>query len=379
MARIILGSYMFRYPLGGMLSSVMQYMLGFKNLGHDVFFVEKCWGDNECYDPTTKIFSNNFSYGLNSISPLFSKFGFQDHWCFVDSRENYYGLTKQAVEVVFKTADLFIDLGAHGSWASECSQIPITVKIDGEPGFTQIKWTNNKLAGQEVPAYNRYFTYGMNIGKAGNPAPTAGIHWEYLFHPVDTELFTKKSGQAIAYSTVMNWQSHKPIQYNGKMFGQKDIEFPKFLNLPRLVNQKLEIAVSGNAPFELLVENGWSISDAQEISRTFQSYQDYIASSRGEFSVCKNIFIENKTAWFSDKSAAYLASGKPVVVQDTGFGNYLPTGEGLFAVKNVEDAKAAIDTIERNYSKHCERAWEIANEYLDSKKVMKSFLDEIGI
>lgn len=253
--------------------------------------------------------------------------------------------------------------------------------IDGEPGYTQFKWANNVAQGLSFDGYDFYFTNGKNIGLHDNKIPTLGINWRHIYSPVKTQLFTfnhkKKDGY---YSTIMNWKSHSSIQFNGQIYGQKDEEFLKFVTLPKLASALLEIAVSGkDVPIELLKLHGWSIKNAQLVTLSFDSFCQYLYTCRGEFSICKNVFISSSSGWFSDKSAAFLASGKPVVLQDTGFSRHLPTGDGLFAVNDVEEAREAIHKIESNYSYHCRKAREIACEYLEAKNVMNKFLDEVGI
>ncbi len=381
MSSIILGSWLIRYPLGGNLSWALQYILGLKDLGHEVYFVEKAGYFNSCFDVAKQSMSNDCSYGITIVSELFKRFCLQDNWCYVDYTGKYYGRSKDQIADVFKRAELFIDSGSHGSWAEEATHARLRVLIDGEPGYTQMKWANNLAQGIPIPQYDRYFTNGKNIGTTDNPAPTLYIQWEHIYSPVNTDLFTPEpSVVGSPYSTIMNWQSHEPIKYKGKEYGQKDIEFEKFIELPTLVQQPLEVAVSGKSiPLDRLQKNKWIINDAQKVTISFDAFRQYISYCRGEFSVCKNVFIENHTGWFSDKSAAYLASGRPVVLQDTGFSNHLPVGEGLFAVNTVEEAKDAILQIEDNYSFHSRRAREVACEYLEASTVMKVFLNKLGI
>ena len=381
MARIIVGSYMVRYPLGGMLSWVLQYLTGFRKLGHDVYFVEKFGYPDSCYDPEKGIMSDDCSYGTSVVSDLLAQHGLTGKWCFVARSGIYHGMTKNEIESAFRSTDLFVDMGTHGAWQEESAQVARTALIDGEPGFTQIKMANNLSAGMSVPVYDHYFTTGKNIGRAENPAPDLGISWKYLYHPVDTDLFNPIPPAVDApYATVMNWQSHQPIQYGDRIYGQKDLEFPRFLSLPKKVRAAFELAISGkNVPTDELNENGWRVLNAHHITRSFDSFRDYITYSRGEFSVCKNVFVANHTAWFSDRSAAFLASGRPVVLQDTGFSHFLPTGKGLFAVSTVEEAVSAIQTIESDYSMHSIAAREIAHDALESKVVLKRFLSDVGI
>jgi hypothetical protein len=178
----------------------------------------------------------------------------------------------------------------------------------------------------------------------------------------------------------MNWQSYEPVHYRGVDYGHKDVEFGKFIRLPGETAVPLELAVSGKKiPRDRIRENGWRVRDAHAVTISFDSFSRYIRDSRGEFGVCKSGFVVTRSGWFSDRSAAYLASGRPVVLEDTGFGSHLPCGEGLFAVGSAGEAAAAIDEIETRYELHARRAREIAEEYLDARKVMGAFLEEIGV
>jgi hypothetical protein len=176
----------------------------------------------------------------------------------------------------------------------------------------------------------------------------------------------------------MNWQSYEPVEFRGEIYGHKDVEFPKFLDLPRRTSVPLEVAVSGNSvPWKVLRDRGWSLRDAHATTISYRSFVQYIAKSRGEFGVCKSGFVRTRTAWFSDRSAVYLACGKPVILQDTGFSEYLPCGEGLFAVNNIEDAVEALEVIQSDYARHSIAARAIACEYLESTTVLSGLLCKI--
>ena len=246
MSRIVLGSYMVRYPLGGMISWVLQYLVGFQRLGHDVYFVEKSGCPNACYDPVEDVMSDDCTYGTKTLHALLKRFGLQDRWCFVDEAGRYYGLPINRIEEAFNSADLFIDMGTHGSWLSEAQGATLRVLIDGEPGFTQMKMQNRLAAGEKLPNYDYYYTTGRNIGTEKSTAPTAGKQWRQLFHPVVVDLFDPRPVSPNApFTTVMNWQSYETVEYNNKKFGHKDVEFSKFIDLPQMVTPPIEIAVSG--------------------------------------------------------------------------------------------------------------------------------------
>jgi len=381
MARIVLGSYMVRYPLGGMMSWVLQYLLGFKKLGHDVYFVEKSGYANSCYDPEKDVMSDDCTFGIRTVKALLARFGLQDKWCFVDAADNYCGISRFQIEEIFKSADLFVDMGTHGTWLYEAVGTGIRVLVDGEPGFTQMKMENKLAAGEKLLNYDFYFTTGRNIGTEKSTAPTAGKNWRPLFHPVQVDLFPFKPAKAKApFTTVMNWQSYEPIRYSGKTYGHKKEEFWKFLELPSKTKIPIELSVSGKKiPTKRLTEAGWRIRDSHYVTRSFDAFVDYISVSKGEFSICKNGYVATKCGWFSDRSAAYLASGRPVVMQDTGFAEHLPCGRGLFAVRTVDEAAEAIEEINSDDERHSKWARDIAVEYLDTHKVLKRFLNELGI
>ncbi|MGI9292889.1 MAG: hypothetical protein ACR2PS_02820 [Pseudomonadales bacterium] len=381
MAKIIVATYMVRYPMGGMLSWALQWPLGFHRLGHDVFVVEKATYDSACFDPVQGIASNDCSYGLSVVNALLERFGLGGKLIFVDSSGVFYGANFPELETLFSSADLLIDIGNHGAWQAEAAaaQIP-TALVDGEPGFTQIKMENAASEESERPSFDYYYSNGANIGTEQSSAPTAGKQWQHVFNPVVTDIFPIRPAPPQApFTTVMNWQSHDPIHYNGRIYGQKDVEFARFLDLPARVETKLEVAAAGKVPRDDLLDAGWQLQDAHSVTSSFDTYADYIGASAGEFSVCKNVFVATRSGWFSDRSAAYLSTGRPVVLQDTGFSTHLPCGRGLYAVNSVEEAAVAIEEISGDYPHHSRWAAELAREYLDSSIVLGNFLHELGV
>lgn len=371
---------MVRYPLGGMLSWVLQYLVGFQRLGHEVWFVEKSGYPNACYDPRHDVMTDDASYGLAVVSDLLAQHEIQ-HWCFVDQAGRYHGTPRPQIEAAFREADLFLDMGTHGAWMPEAVATRCRVLNDGEPGFTQMRMELRQANGEVLPAYDHYYTTGANIGTPQSTAPTAGQTWRHLFHPVVPALFavTPLPTRAL-FSTVMNWQSHARLQYQGKVFGQKDLAFATFMELPGRVAAQMEVAVHGKGvPLERLETEGWQVRDAHQATISVPAFYDHITRATGEFSVCKQVFVATRSGWFSDRSAAYLASGRPVVLQDTGFSAHLPCGDGLFAVTTLDQAEAAIDSILTDPQHHSRRARELAMECLDARRLLGRFLNEIGI
>jgi hypothetical protein len=381
MSTIIVGSYMIRYPLGGMMSYTLQSLVGLQQLGHDVYLVEKAHYHNACFDAAANRMTDDCAYGSGVVRDLLGKFGLQEHWCFVDIHGQHHGLSRAKTAEVFRTADVFIDLGTHGSWLEEAVDVPITVLLDGEPAFTQMKWAQRQETGDPLPAYDYYYSVGQNIGTSRTTAPTAGKAWRHIFYPVVATLFPPiEISPEAPFTTLMNWQSHEPLAFKGVTYGQKDVEFRKFMDLPRLTDQAIEVAIAGrDVPYEQLTAAGWRLSDGHAVSRSYESFCDYVSRSKGEIGICKNVFVATNSGWFGDRNAVYLANGRPVVMQDTGFSAHLPCGEGLFAIHDAEQAADAIDRINADYDRHSRSALAIAHEYLDAPKVLGKLLRDIGL
>jgi hypothetical protein len=321
------------------------------------------------------------AYGMKVVHALLARYGLTERWCFVDLHEQYHGLSRREVEAVFERAELFLDVGNHGAWSAEAAKAGLRVLVDGEPGYSQIQAVRRQAAGEVLPEYDCYYSNGANIGTSRSTSPTAGLAWRPLYSPVVVDLFEPVPPPEDApFTTVMNWQSHDAIEFKGAVYGQKDVEFEKFLDLPRRTAVRLEVAVAGKrAPLGRLKESGWRVRNGHEVTTSIDAYADYLRDSLGEFSVCKNVFVAMNTGWFSDRSAAYLASGRPVVLQETGFSDHLPCGRGLFAVRSAGEAAAALEEIRGNYGRHAKWARELAREYLDARVSLGRLLREIGI
>jgi hypothetical protein len=381
MARIVFSSGMVQLPLGGINQWILAWLLGFRSLGHEVFIVEKCgtW-PQPCYDVPKREMTDDCSYGLGVVSGLLECNGLGENWCFVDAKGGYHGLDKGRIGEVFRTADLLVDLEGF-DWNEEAADIPLRVFVDGEPGWTQILMEKERRLDKEWNAHHRYYSVGLNIGTERCRVTDAGKTWGRLMPPTWIEHFPYQRPAADApYTTVMNWKFHKNLELDGKLYGQKELEFPKFMDLPRKARAPIGVAVSGpDVPKQQLKDAGWRLTSAADVALSVGSYRDYILGSRGEFSVAKNVFMETRCGWIGEREGYYMASGRPVVVQDSGFSDVLPVGEGVFGVTDVDQAAAAIDAIESDFERHSQAACEIANEYFAAPKVLGRFLDELGL
>lgn len=380
MATIVLGSYAVQFPMGGYLAWVLQWLVGLDDLGHDVWFVERSHFPGSCFDPLQQTMGDDCTFGTHAIDELLRRHGLDGRWCYIDAGGEYHGQPRAVIDDVLHRSELFIDMGTHGTWDREMRWSAHRAYIDGEPGFTQFRWATDPKDAPAPGAFDRYFTVGQNVGRPNCLVPTCGIDWVPVLYPVVPRMFpVVPAAKDAPFTTIMSWSARDQTEFEGATYGSKDLEFPKFLDLPRHVASSLELAVTSDAPRDLLAAHGWRTRDAHEASITFDTFCNYVRSSRGEFGVCKNGFVATRSGWVGDRLGVYLASGRPVVMQDTGFSDHLPCGEGLFAVASLEEAAAAIDGIDRDYERHSAAARGIAEEYFAADGVLRKLLSDVGI
>jgi hypothetical protein len=252
--------------------------------------------------------------------------------------------------------------------------------IDSDPGFTQVKLARGQADFRRmVDIHDVQFSFGECLS---DKVPYTGHKWRPTRQPVVLSEWHPSAPHRETYTTVMNWTSYKPVSFNGQIYGQKDVEFERFMDLPsRVPDTGLEIAINAGktrrTPRDRLVHKGWRVVDPGEVCPDLESYRSYIESSKAEWSTAKNGYIVGQTGWFSCRSACYLAAGRPVIVQDTGFGQVIPVGEGILAFSSMDEAIAAINRVEADYPHHALAAREIAEQYFDSDRVLNRLIEEV--
>jgi hypothetical protein len=253
--------------------------------------------------------------------------------------------------------------------------------IDCDPGFVQI-WQEQYGVDMNLRGHETYVTVGLNLGAPDCPLPTCGIAWHKTLPPVVLSEWTTAAPAGDAYTTVADWRGYSPVEWRGVWYGQKAEEFMRIVELPRRVAALLELclAIHPDEPdLPTLTANGWRLSAPREHCATPDTYRDYIRASRGEFTVVKHGYAAGRTGWFSDRSACYLAAGRPVIIQDTGIGAYVPTGQGLLTFTDIDAAAAAIERVESNYAAHAAAAAAFARAHLDSDRVLPRLLELAGL
>lgn len=375
----IVAGYLARYPLGGHMLSLLHWLTGLQKLGYQVVFMEHYGWPNACFDPHANQLSDDPTVGLAALRREFARFGLR-HWCYVDAQGTYHGLSQAETVELCRKADFLLGLWI-ATWLDQFGECRKRILIDTDPGFTQFSWQDGAVSGPGYASpydFDFHFSYGARIGRPDCPIPTQGLTWRPVNPPVTLELLPPCfTPDARLFTTVMNWSNRQPIVYDGVEYGQKDVEFWRFAEAPRRLGPIFEIALAGKtAPRAAIRAAGWRLVDALAITATPQTYCDYLAGSRGEFSVAVNLEVKARSGWFSDRSSAYLASGKPIIVQDTGFSETLPCGEGLFAFQTIEDVANAVEAINRDYLRHCRAARRLAEEHFDSTKILTRILRE---
>ncbi len=368
--RILLAGIIARYPFGGVTWCSLMYLLGLRALGHEVFYIEDT---GECvYDPIANTRATDPSYGTSYIRSALEPFGLADRWTFVNYDGGYHGQSADAVRRYAADADLFINLsGGSWFWRDEYARIPRKIFIDSDPAFTQLA-----IAKAEpwyvafFERFDRLFTFGANIGTAASPVPTGRFRWHKTWQPVTIDQWCNAGQPGDRFTTVMTWQ----IESFADVGGNKDQEFVRFIDLPSRTAQRFELAVNG--PQRLLRDHGWGTVDAMSVSRSLWDYRRFIHQSKAEFGVAKHTYVATCSGWFSDRTACYLASGRPALVQDTGWTAHVPGGDGLLAFSTPDEALAGIDRINGDYARHAACAAEIAREYFDARRVLPKLLAE---
>jgi hypothetical protein len=380
---VIVAGYFARYPLGGHVLSILHYLVGLQRLGLEVIFVEHFGWESSCYDPLEDVITNDASYGIGVMTDLLRRFDIRA-WCFVDAAGEYHGLRRDELHTVCKNADALLSIW-ETTWVDYFYEIPVRVFIDTDPGFTQFSMSSSHTPSRSGYAsphdFHYHFTYGTRLDRDDCPIPTHGITWHPTWPPIVLDLMQPTvAPDSSPYTTVMSWNNRAPVVYDDVVYGQKEEEFRKIMPLPGLVRAKFEVAVAGKTvPRKDLEDAGWRVSDARVVTKTPWTYLDYIARSRAEFSVAVNLEVKTRSGWFSDRTATYLALGKPAVVQDTGFSESLPCGNGLFAFSSPEEAIQSISAIERDYGANCVAARRIAQDHFDAAKVLKAILSKCNL
>jgi hypothetical protein len=374
------------YPVGGVVWDYGQYALGLERLGFEVYYLEDTgW---QTYDPLRGEYGEDCAYAVKflgeSLARLSPTLGHRWHFRNMDGRT--FGIDAKAFAELVADADLFLNVSGGTLLRNEYMPNKRKVLIDSDPGWNHFRnyprWDAhpNWHGSHGYRAHDFFFTFAERIGRPGCVLPSMGLKWQPTRPPVVLGCWQPEP-PGEKWTTVMTWKNfQETIVYQGVTYGTKEMEFGKVQELPSRVKAKLELALGGAAaPVEDWRRLGWSIVDSQSISVTAEDYRHYIQRSRGEFSVAKNVYVATRSGWFSCRSVCYLAAGRPVVMQDTGWSEFIPTGQGIFTFSNLDEAARGIEAVEADYARHQQAARELARSHFDSNKVLGELLNRISL
>lgn len=364
---------------GGATWAVLQYLLGLKRLGHQVYFIEPL--EESALQPRGSPLpqSNNAAY----FRQVMATFGLEGTSAlYLSSTEQTVGLPYDEMRRAARRADVLVNISGVLADEALLEPIPLRVYLDLDPAFAQL-WHTVAAIDMRFATHNRFVTIGQAIGQSECAVPTCGLPWIPTPQPI--VLACWPLAHVLTYdalTTVGNWRGYGSIEYEGVFYGQKAHSLRQFLRLPTLTDEQFILALSihpdERSDLAAMASNGWRLVDPAQVAHTPAAYQRFVQGSKGEFGIAKSGYVASRCGWFSDRSICYLASGRPVIAQETGFRRWLPTGEGLFAFETLEDILGAIEELRRDYPRHAQAARALAEQYFDSDKVLSCLLERIG-
>lgn len=386
--RIVVLGMMGRCPYGGQTWLYLNWLCGLKRLGHEVWYVEDdtVWP----YDPDKDTVTADCAYAVRHIAGCVERIGLPDRWAFrlADRKGACWGITQSRLAELYSSCDVLLNIVGATDLRDEHLEASFRVYVECDPVTAELQLANGDDH-TRVAFENHHViaTYGENFGAANCGVPLNGLEEKYRStrQPVDLDFWPMAYDPETPYfTTIGNYrQNGNDVPYKGETYyWSKHHEWERFMDVPMRTDQPFAVAlkVDDHQDLQRLTNHKWQVQSPVQMSLdVFGAYPEFIRQSRAEFTVAKDQNVRLGSGWFSERDACYLASGKPVVAQDTGFSNILPTGEGLFAFTTMDEILAAIDAINANYRHHCEAARAIAGEYFEAEKVAAKLLADVGL
>jgi hypothetical protein len=379
--RIIVLGYVVRWPLGGMVWSNLHFLMGLRDLGHEVYYLEDSDDYASCYDPERCLTDTNPAYGLAFAAKVLGRLGFAEHWAFHDAHTaTWHGPLAGRVDSITRSADVVLNLACANPLRPWLENIPKRVYLDEDPAFTQIRLHTDAKGRERALAHNVFATFGENIPRGTARLPKDELPWIATRQPVFLPAVpVAPSRPAGKFTTVMQWQSYRTLEFGGVRYGVKAESFDPLQDLPATTGPVFEIALGGaNVPRGMLRRKGWGLVNPLPLSLDPWTYETFIRESKAEFGLAKEGYVVANTGWFSERSACYLAMGRPVLAQETGFSEWMKGGVGVVPFSSLDEASTGVKAIEADYAKHCEAARFVAEEYFDSRKVLPQLLEAVS-
>ena len=387
--KIVVMGFMAGMPIAGVVWQHVHYIVGLQRLGHEVYYIED--QSRYPYNPVTFSLTDDYSYATKTLGKLARKFGFEGRWSFCArylSDSPCVGLPKNKIVQLYREADAILNVCGSHEFNDDLLASGRVIYVESDPGLEQIKVDKDESVTIDYLRKHRaLFTFGENIGTNAFPVPLHGFTWKPTRQPVVTDFWRTDSParRSAIFTSVANWSTSgiKDIEWRGENYlWSKSLEFLKFVEAPAHSGEEFEVAttIKDEPTRELFLRNRWRLVDPHPLSIDCDRYKAYLQNSKGEFTVAKDQYVRLRTGWFSDRSACYLACGRPVVTQETGFTRHYYGGRGgLFAFQTLDEIAEAVREINADYKAHCRAAFEIAAEFFEAEKVLALLLERTGI
>ncbi len=375
-------------PIAGVIWQHIHYIVGLQRLGHEVYYIED--SARLPYNPVTYEITDDYSYAAGILDRLAREYGFDGRWSFC---ARYLpeipcaGMPLGKVTQLYRDADAILNVCGSQEFNEDLLKSDRILYVESDPGVEQIKVDKGETSTIEyLKAHRALFTFGENIGGPEFPVPLHGFRWLPTRQPVVTDLWKTASPPApgAVFTSVANWNTSgkKDIEWRGdKYLWSKSLEFLKFIEAPKRAGEEFELATTINdgSLREKFAANGWRFTDPGPMSISYDDYREYLRNSKGEFTAAKDQYVRLRTGWFSDRTACYLASGRPAITQETGFTRHYGGAKGLFAFQTLEEIGEAVRAINADYASHSRAAFEVAKEYFEAEKVLRDLLEKAGV
>jgi hypothetical protein len=374
-----------RYSFAGVVWQLLHHLVGLQRLGLDVYYLEDHGA--YVYDPIAQTPVPEPDVTLKPLAAVLERFGFGDRWAFLHpvTRE-YLGMGRERSLQLLRDADAVINLCGATMPREEHQGVRCMIYVESDPGGFQAGLVNHEPAAMHAAAtHHLFFTYGYNLGAPDCRIPACGIRWHPTRPPVLLDEWHGGVGalEPPKFTTVGNWRNAgNDVEFGGeKYYWSKHVNFAKMLEVAGRAHQQIELAttIDSGPDYERGIAGGFTFCPALPMSLDIDTYRTYVSSSRGEFTVAKDLYARTRSGWFSDRSVCYLAAGRPVVTQFTGYEKFVPAGTGLLGFDDAEGAVEAIRAVNADYRRHARAAREIAAEYFDAAKLLDEMAEIIGL
>lgn len=377
MARVVVAGWVTGLPTASFFWHAVGFAVGFADAGHEVWFLEDSGDQPWCYDPRTEDVDPDAAYGVAFLAAEMDRIGMGGRWVFRHMPSGrHHGMTAEQTADVLADADVFVNVSLTTPMRPDYLQVPCRLAVDTDPVFTQVRIAEGDPLLARVPEqHTRLFTFGRP------PLPAQRHEWVPTRQPVATRFWpvTAHPGTDAPFTTITTWQAYPPVRWEGVGYAAKDRSIEALLDLPARTPWRLSVALGAGANRErgvrVLTEHGWQLSDPMDANRTSEVFHGFLAGSAGEIGIAKHGYVAARSGWFSERTCCYLASGRPAVVADTGWRDWLPDGEGLFAYDTAADAADALAEIRADPARHALAARKLVAEHFEAADVCAAMLE----